>query len=949
MNNTIKSIILIFCFVAIGVLGYMFYPLVFETIMGNKYYTSQQAQDLYDKGFSDGNNNKTELEEKNTYFETLVNEYYSKIDDLNKELEIRKSENELSTKTIEELSNSKQELENEVASLTTLKQENEEQISSLNEQIIQLQKRIDELLGEKHTYQNEITNLRNQVANLQKLNAQLQRTNELNAETITTLNTQISSLNTQISNMTMQVQNNSSIVSNLNNRISELEKSVAYYEQYISSLETNEQVVVTFEFNGSIYNIQVLNKGAKASVITPTSTDKVIFNFWQINTERIDLNSYTFNENTKITANITLKQNVQFSVDNEITSSQFVVKGTNATLPLSPTKQGYVFDGWTINGVDLVDISSYEITSDIIFYAKFTKLHTVTFIYESENIETLQVKNGEFATAPSVEGTRYKVFKGWLVNNASVNVSEYKITADTVFIASITYFYDVNFKLDSESEEIYSTLLVERNHYVPLPENPTKDGYSFDGWSLDNENILDLSNYEITSDVTFIAMFSIKFGYFAEDGSLLYTWQELMDNEYLTYTTVGSSWTVGLHTSNKFNELPNGKLSILETKDITLIGQYAFSDCQNLIEIEVPNSVTEIRSSAFSGCKNLTKVKLSNTITAIDTYLFQNCSSLQDIILPESIINIYSSSFSGCSSLTSIEIPKNVSKVYGNNFVGCSNLTNLSVNTQNTKYDSRNNCNAIIETETNTLVLGCDNSTIPQTVSIIGESAFKNASFETITISANVLIIKANAFENTGLTSITIPSNVQTIGNSAFASCKNLTNLVIENGVSSIGQMAFSSLPITSITIPGSVKELSYAMFGSCRNLVEVTLLNGVTTVGDRTFWDCQALEKITFSSTVTTIGENAFLQCTGLRSIYLPATITTIRQGNYRYSPFFGCSSSLVIYCEKTTSDNINFLYGYFWNSYVTDGNCDPWEYKNMLAVKCGYSYEQYLNAIGG
>ena len=280
--------------------------------------------------------------------------------------------------------------------------------------------------------------------------------------------------------------------------------------------------------------------------------------------------------------------------------------------------------------------------------------------------------------------------------------------------------------------------------------------------------------------------------------------------------------------------------------------------------------------------------------------------------------------------------------------MGCSNLTNLSVNTQNTKYDSRNNCNAIIETETNTLVLGCDNSTIPQTVSIIGESAFKNASFETITISANVLIIKANAFENTGLTSITIPSNVQTIGNSAFASCKNLTNLVIENGVSSIGQMAFSSLPITSITIPGSVKELSYAMFGSCRNLVEVTLLNGVTT-GDRTFWDCQALEKITFSSTVTTIGENAFLQCTGLRSIYLPATITTIRQGNYRYSPFFGCSSSLVIYCEKTTSDNINFLYGYFWNSYVTDGNCDPWEYKNMLAVKCGYSYEQYLNAIGG
>ena len=208
MSNTVKSIILICCFVAVGVIGYMFYPLVFETIMGNKYYTSQEAQEMYDKGFNDGNNNRTELEEKNTYFETLVNEYYSKIDDLNKELLVKKTENELSTKTIEELSNSKQELENQVNSLTTIKQENEQEIKVCEEQITNLERKITELENDKHTNQNEITNLRNQVANLQKLNTQLQRTNELNAETITTLNTQISNLNTQISNMTMQVQNN---------------------------------------------------------------------------------------------------------------------------------------------------------------------------------------------------------------------------------------------------------------------------------------------------------------------------------------------------------------------------------------------------------------------------------------------------------------------------------------------------------------------------------------------------------------------------------------------------------------------------------------------------------------------------------------------------------------------------------------------------------------------
>ncbi len=375
MSNTVKSIILICCFIAIGVVGYMFYPLVFETIMGNKYYTSQEAQDLYDRGFNDGNKNKTELEEKNTYFETLVNEYYSKIDELNNELLIRKTENELSEKTIDELSNSKQELELQVDRLTTIKQENELQIESSNEKITELERKINELLNDKNIYQNEITTLRNQIENLQTLNAQLQRTNELNAETITTLNTQISNLNTQISDMTMQVQNNSSIVTALNNRINELEKSVAYYEQYIASLENNEQVVATFEFNGSIYNIQVLNKGSKASVITPTSTEKVIFNYWEVNGEQINLDTYTFNSNVKVIANVTLKCNVQFNADNSVMSNQYVIKGTNAVLPNAPTKNGYVFEGWTTNGVDLVDISNYEISIDTVFYAKFTKLH----------------------------------------------------------------------------------------------------------------------------------------------------------------------------------------------------------------------------------------------------------------------------------------------------------------------------------------------------------------------------------------------------------------------------------------------------------------------------------------------------------------------------------------------------------------------------------------------
>ena len=211
------------------------------------------------------------------------------------------------------------------------------------------------------------------------------------------------------------------------------------------------------------------------------------------------------------------------------------------------------------------------------------------------------------------------------------------------------------------------------------------------------------------------------------------------------------------------------------------------------------------------------------------------------------------------------------------------------------------------------------------------------------------MIIKNKAFSGTNLTSLTIPSNVQTIGDSAFGGCKNLTNLVIENGVTTVEQYAFSGIGVTSLVVPSSMETLSYCVFADCDNLVEVELSNGVVTIGEKAFYWCENLKKIKFSSTVTTIGTNAFSMCTGLTSIYLPSTITSVAQGNYRYSPFLGCSSTLVIYCERTSSEGPNFVYGLFWNSYVTDGNCDPWDNKNILTVKAGYSYQQYLNAIGG
>ena len=211
-------------------------------------------------------------------------------------------------------------------------------------------------------------------------------------------------------------------------------------------------------------------------------------------------------------------------------------------------------------------------------------------------------------------------------------------------------------------------------------------------------------------------------------------------------TSIGSS-AFGYCTSLTSIEIPNS---------ITSIGSGAFCNCYRLTSIEIPNSVTSIEDRAFYECISLTSVVIGNSVTSIGYEAFNSCTSLTSIEIPNSVTSIGDSAFNGCYSLTSIEIPNSVTSIGDRAFRGCSSLTSIVVDAGNTKYDSRNECNAIIETASNTLIAGCQNTIIPNSVTSIGEGAFWGCS---------------------SLTSIEIPNSVTSIGKGAFRYCSSLTKI----------------------------------------------------------------------------------------------------------------------------------------------------------------------------
>ena len=409
---------------------------------------------------------------------------------------------------------------------------------------------------------------------------------------------------------------------------------------------------------------------------------------------------------------------------------------------------------------------------------------------------------------------------------------------------------------------------------------------------------------------------------------------------------------------------------------VTSIGNRAFFYCSGLTSITMPNSVTSIGAGAFYGCETLVYVKIPEGITIIEEETFCHCESLVSIDIPDNVTRIYGSAFSNCYRLERILIPKAVTRIYDSAFSGCGSLERIVVETGNPQYDSRENCNAIIETSTNTLILGCNNSTIPNGVVTVGDRAFYNCSGLTnITIPSSVTSIGRWAFSGcSGLTSIEIPSSVISIGDRAFCSCGNLINITIPNDVTNVGQSAFDGTPWynnlsvgvvyignvlyaykgvmpenTSIVVKDGTTMISERAFSYCNELVGIEIPSSVTSIGDEAFSGCSKLESIivkegnpkydsrencnaiivtatntlilgcnnsTVPNGVVTIGEYAFYNCSGLTEIVIPSSVISID-----HAAFCMCSNLEIIEMPSVTYIGESAFYGTAWYNNQPDG----------------------------
>ncbi|GEM_PF-2215041 len=333
-----------------------------------------------------------------------------------------------------------------------------------------------------------------------------------------------------------------------------------------------------------------------------------------------------------------------------------------------------------------------------------------------------------------------------------------------------------------------------------------------------------------------------------------------------------------------------------------------FYDNTAIRTVVIEKGITRIGSFAFARCTGITRVDIPNSVEIIGEGAFSRCSGLAKIILPESIEIIGKEAFIACTGLKKINIPKGVLEFGVGVFTECTGLTCISVDEDNPRYDSRENCNAVILTASDTLISGCSETVISKSVTAIGKDAFRSQIFlKNIVVPDGLTDIGDSAFRDcTGLEEINLPDSIENIGVETLYRCTGLTKITIPKNVTEISEKAFSGCSsLTELKLHDKITVIGRSAFSGCSSLTDLTIPNSVTAIGEYAFFQCTGIENVTVPANVSSIGRCAFSECTALSAIRVDAVNQVFDSRNNCNAVIRSATNTLVIGCLSTVIDS--------------------------------------------
>ena len=596
-------------------------------------------------------------------------------------------------------------------------------------------------------------------------------------------------------------------------------------------------------------------------------------------------------------------------------------------LPI-PTRKGYSFNGWRLNGTNITQNTICRMTGDHVLTAAWTaNRYSVTFNANGGCVETSLAAvtfDSRYGSLPIPTRLGY-TFTGWMLGEEMVHADTVVNTVGNHELLAqwAVNQYWVSFNANGgvggcESMQDYGNEIV--------PPTVTREGCTFEGWSPSVPVTVPASNS------TYVAKWKV---WRATVTSTAQPIRTLYPNDYANITSIVLSADVTMIPASFFSGCRN-LAEVYIPDSVTAIGNSAFSGCSCLTRLTIPDSVTSIGSSAFEGCSGLTSVTIPNSVTSIGKYAFYNCSGLTSVTMPDSVTSIGERAFYGCSGLKDATIPQKVCD-WGMSYVFPSAykaITNVVISESATSIGS-------------SAFYGCKGLTgvaIPDSVTNIADYAFADCTNLQTEVQGGYKVINGWVVGYTDVAEETIPdtdnlkgicsgalkgctalkrlefgdrARLVSIGAEALKGCTELKTLVLPPSLTRIGNEAFMGCSyLDDVIVPGGVKSVGARAFKNCTGFTYAQIEHGVESIGEEAFYGCWRITEVDVPSSVSSIGQNAFGGDSSITKVALRGDIRQMSQifANYqsiREATVKARSGSLVdgLFSGCSSLETVRFL----------------------------------------